>query len=59
MLKGGSWDARHFPGNFQNGRLKKIPIIKNGNFPISVHNYHRITMFMSMYIILRLPNTMK
>ena len=46
MLKGISWDALSFPGTFQNGRLEKIlKIKKNGNFPISVHNYHRITMF--------------
>ena len=59
MLTGISWDELPFPGTFQNGRRGKMPKIKKGNFPNSAHDYHRITMFMSMYMFLRVPNAMK
>ena len=59
MLIGRSWDELPFPGTFQSGRREKIPKIKNVYFPFSAHNYHRITMFMSMYMFLRVPNTVK
>ena len=51
MLKGRSWLEFPFPGTFQNGHLEKMLKIENGNFLISAHNYHRITIFMSMYYV--------
>ena len=60
MLTGRSWLELPFPCTFQNGYLEKNDENKkNGNFPITVHNYSRITMFMSMYMFLRETNTMK
>ena len=57
MLTGISWDKLPFPGTFQNGRRGKMSKIKKGNFPNSAHYYHRITMFISMYMFLRVPNS--
>ena len=58
MLTGRSLDELPFPGTFQNGSRDKLSKVKNGNFLISAHNYHRITMFVSMYMFLRVTNTM-
>ena len=52
MLTGRSWAELPFPGTFQNGGRDELSKVKNGNFPISAHNYHRITMFVSMYMFL-------
>ena len=59
MLTGISWDELPFPGTFQNGCRGKMPKIKKGNFPVSARNYHRIKMFMSMYMFLRVTNTVE
>ena len=48
-----------FPRHFSKWPPLKNAENKNGNFPISAQNYHRITMFMPMYMFLRVPNTMK
>ena len=50
MLTGRSWEELPFPGTFQNGGRKELSKVKNGIFHISTHNYHRITMFMSIYM---------
>ena len=59
MLTGKSWTELLLRGRFQNGRREKMSQIKNGNFPISAHNYHRFTIFMSRYMFLRVTNTME
>ena len=47
------------PGPFSKWPPRKNAEYKNGNFHISTHNYHRITIFISTYMFLRVPNAMK
>ena len=50
MITGRSLDALPFLSTFQNGRLEKMLKIKNGNFPISAHNYHLLNYNVFVYI---------
>ena len=50
MLTGKSSTELLPRGCFQNSVFLKMPKIKYGNFPITAHNYHRFTIFMSIYM---------
>ena len=50
MLTARSWDNLPFPDTYKNGHREEMSKIKIGNFPISAYNYHRSSIFMSIYM---------